>query len=176
VALRLEDGRTLWFSDMRKFGRLWLAEQPEAVLPELGPEPFDPALSAETLHESMQRFRRPIKSLLLDQAFLAGLGNIYADEALFLACIHPSRPASSLSLPETEALLAAMREVLATGIANRGTTIATYVDANGQKGENQERLQIYGRAGQACPRCHGEISRLRLAGRSAAFCPRCQPA
>ena len=174
VALVLVDGRVLWFADLRKFGRLWLVGDPSEVLPDLGPEPFDPALDAASLHGRLQHCRRPVKSLLLDQAFVAGLGNIYADEALFVAGIHPCRPASALSQREATSLLEAIRRVLADGIANRGTTIANYVDANGRPGENQEQLLVYGRAGQECPRCGGKIGRLRLAGRNAAFCPRCQ--
>ncbi|NPV09007.1 MAG: bifunctional DNA-formamidopyrimidine glycosylase/DNA-(apurinic or apyrimidinic site) lyase [Anaerolineae bacterium] len=175
VKFTLQDGRALWYADMRKFGRLGLVRDVTADLASLGPEPFAPELDAEALLARLAGRRRPIKSLLLDQSFLAGLGNIYADEALFEAGIHPCTPARNLTLAEAERLLQSLRGVLARGIANRGTTIADYVDGQGRPGTNQWQLRVYGRAGQDCPRCGRPIERLRLAGRSTCFCSSCQP-
>jgi formamidopyrimidine-DNA glycosylase len=175
VALFLADGRTIWFSDLRKFGRLALTRRPAATIAELGPEPFDPCLDEASFHARMAGRRRPIKTLLLDQAFIAGLGNIYADESLFEAGIHPLTPAGSLSRKQAATLLASIRAVLQRAIANRGTTLRDYVDAEGRRGENQEHLNVYGRNGQPCRRCQTTIQRLRLAGRSTCFCPACQP-
>ena len=176
VAFHLHDGRVLWFSDMRKFGRLALTTDPSEIFRGLGPEPFDPSLDAAQFHSRLRPHKKPVKSLLLDQSFLAGLGNIYADEALFQAGINPRRPAAELSGEEASRLLQDVRDVLTKAIVNRGTTIANYVDANGRPGDNQEYLCVYGRAGQACPRCQAIIVRLRLSGRSTCFCPNCQPA
>lgn len=175
VVLQLDRGRRLWFSDMRKFGRLTLTADPAALLARLGPEPFDPSLDTATFFQLLHKHKRPLKALLLDQEIIAGLGNIYADEALFAAGLHPSTPAASVTPEQAARLLAAIRSVLTSAIANRGTTIADYVDADGQPGANQYCLNVYGRAGLACPICQSPIESTRLAGRSACFCPRCQP-
>ena len=175
VAFHLSDGPTLWFADMRKFGRLVLTRRPEATLGHLGPEPLDPRLKPEDFARRLQGSRRPVKTLLLDQSFLAGIGNIYADEALFEARIDPRRRACTLSAPEGARLLEGVRTVLQRGIANHGTTIATYVDASGLAGSNQKQLKAYRRAGERCLRCQGTISRVVLGGRSTCFCPTCQP-
>ncbi|MGI6208225.1 MAG: bifunctional DNA-formamidopyrimidine glycosylase/DNA-(apurinic or apyrimidinic site) lyase [Anaerolineae bacterium] len=175
VKLALEDGRILWYADMRKFGRLTLTDDVAGALESLGYEPFAPELDAGLLQSRLVGRRCPIKSLLLDQRVLAGLGNIYADEALFEAGIHPCTPAGALSLEEADRLLGSVRTVLARGIANRGTTISDYVDGQGQAGSNQAQLRVYGRGGQACHRCGCTIERIRLSGRSTCFCPACQP-
>jgi len=174
LALHLDADRTLWFADMRKFGRLALTQDPKHILQRLGPEPLDPDLNVNEFHSRLRKRRRPIKSLLLDQSFLAGIGNIYADEALFEACLDPTRKASSLTRAEAAHLLASTRSVLTRGIANHGTTIATYVDSDGAAGTNQDQLRVYGRAGHPCPRCQNAIVRIRLSGCSACFCPHCQ--
>ncbi|MHB0875175.1 MAG: bifunctional DNA-formamidopyrimidine glycosylase/DNA-(apurinic or apyrimidinic site) lyase [Anaerolineae bacterium] len=176
LALHLDQERLLWFSDMRKFGRFVLTADPATVLGGLGPEPFDPSLDGPTLHVMLRRHKRPLKSLLLDQTFVAGLGNIYADETLFVARLHPLTPANQLSAEQAAALLSAMRSVLSSAIDNRGTTIANYVDAEGRPGENQFNLSVYGRAGESCRLCQAAIEGIRLSGRSSCFCPQCQPA
>ncbi|MGQ9553865.1 MAG: bifunctional DNA-formamidopyrimidine glycosylase/DNA-(apurinic or apyrimidinic site) lyase [Anaerolineae bacterium] len=176
VSFDLQDGRVLWFSDMRKFGRLLLTTDPNSIFRELGPEPFDPSLGNLQFFHRLSRHKKPVKSLLLDQSFLAGLGNIYADESLFQAGLNPRRPAASLNIEEASKLLQAIREVLTKAIVNRGTTIANYVDASGRPGDNQNYLCVYGRAGQACVRCQTTLVRLRLSGRSTYYCPSCQPA
>lgn len=176
IRFSLSSGEALWYADLRKFGRLCIAGDAGAYLRALGPEPLGEELTLEALLRTMKGRRRPIKSLLLDQTILAGLGNIYADEALFEAGIHPCTPSGSLSDGDAARLLAAVRGVLTQGIANRGTTISDYVDAEGQAGDNQHSLRAYGRAGQPCVRCGSAMERLRLAGRSACYCPACQPA
>ncbi len=174
----LEQGRELRYRDIRRFGRIGLLRPGERNRLEarLGPEPLAPELTSERLHERLARHRRAIKALLLEQSFLAGVGNIYADEALFRAGLNPLRPAHSLNLEETRRLLAALREVLEEAIARRGTTIRNYRDGLGQPGENQARLQIYGRPpGSPCPVCGTPVERVVVAQRGTTFCPRCQP-
>jgi formamidopyrimidine-DNA glycosylase len=138
----------------------------------LGPEPLaEPALAAR-----LRGRHGRIKSLLLDQTFLAGIGNLYADEALWEARIHPLRPADSLSGPEIKRLAAAIRRVLSEAIERRGTSFSTYRDADGSRGENQDFLRAYGRGSQPCPRCGSPIQRLLIGQRGSHFCARCQPA
>lgn len=175
VALHLEDGHTLWYADMRKFGRLRVTQDAEAVTAGLGPEPLHPSFDAAVLLNRTQGRKRPIKSLLLDQSVVAGLGNIYADEALFEAGLNPCTPAGDLTGDQANRLVEAIRGVLTRGIANRGTTISDYVDGEGRPGANQLTLRVYGRAGQACVHCGRPLSGIRLAGRSTCFCPECQP-
>ena len=172
----LDDGAELRLSDVRKFGYTGVVG-PDALAAldaRLGPEPLTPEFDVGELARRLQKTARLVKTLLLDQGFVAGLGNIYADEALFIAKLHPQRPANSLSPDEIQRLHAAIRGALLQGIEDRGTTIATYVDATGEKGRHQERLQAYGRAGRPCPRCGLGIQRVEIAGRSAHFCPNCQ--
>lgn len=176
LALHLDGGRVLWLADQRKFGRFVLTDDPQTELSGLGPEPFDAGLDAATLHRMLQRHRRALKPLLLDQGFMVGLGNIYADEALFAAHLHPTTPANILTLEQAGELLAAIRAVLGSAIDNRGTTISDYVDAEGRPGENQFALRVYGRAGEGCRLCQAAIEGMRLGGRSTCFCPHCQPA
>jgi len=178
LSLVLDQGRELRYRDVRRFGRIGLVRPGEREQFErrLGPEPFAPELTPETFHRRLHQRRRAIKALLLEQSFIAGIGNIYADEALFRAGIYPGRPAGSLSLKETNQLLASLREVLAEAIARRGTTIRDYRDGLGRPGENQAFLRIYGRApGSPCPLCGSTIQRITIAQRGTTFCPRCQP-
>jgi formamidopyrimidine-DNA glycosylase len=166
-------GRDLIFSDARKFGRIsWLADL-SSLEARLGPEPFDALLTPE-LFASRIRANTPIKVRLLDQSVLAGIGNIYADEGLHRAGIHPVRRAGDLSLEEMAKLLAALRATLLQAIDLQGATIGWYRQANGQKGHSQEQFKVYGRTGQPCLRCGISVERLLLAGRATHFCPRCQ--
>lgn len=174
----LDDGRELRFDDQRQFGRLLLGTEAELVsvraFPRLGPEPIHGDLSETQFEALIRTRRRPVKSALLDQSFLAGLGNIYADEACFRAGIRPTRWAQRLAVRERRALYAAIQEVLLSSIAARGTSIINYVDAHGFKGTNQERLFVYGRGGQACLRCANPLTLTRLAGRATVYCRECQ--
>lgn len=178
VLLFLDDGRRLHFVDQRKFGRMVLTADPDEVLGDLGPEPLGEDFTPQWLGDMLARRRGRIKSLLLDQRFLAGLGNIYADEALWQASIHPLRQADSLSPVEVRRLHCAIRSVLQAAIDSGGTTLpdATYLGADGQAGEFASRLAVYGRAEQPCPRCGATIERITVGQRGTHFCPGCQPA
>lgn len=175
AVLSLDDGSELRFSDLRKFGAFWLVPDLSEVLGRLGPEPLDRGLTPALLRELTARRRAPVKSLLLDQRALAGLGNIYADEALFAAGLHPQRPASSLSDAEVERLHDAIRRVLLAALEDRGASFSDYVDASGREGRHQFRVQVFRRTGKPCYTCGREIARVKLAGRSTHFCPKCQP-
>jgi formamidopyrimidine-DNA glycosylase len=174
----LDDGRQLRFHDVRKFGRVYLVDTPEQVTSKLGPEPLDDALTLDAFRELLVPRSGRLKSLLLNQEFLAGLGNIYADEALFVARLHPLRKADTLTPDEEEALYEAIRLVLAQAIAGRGTTLADqgYRDASGQAGAFQEQIAVYGRTGAPCVSCGLPIERIVVGGRSSHFCPLCQTA
>ncbi|ACV63227.1 formamidopyrimidine-DNA glycosylase [Desulfofarcimen acetoxidans DSM 771] len=178
LILKLDSGNELRFIDVRQFGRIWLVSVQKlntvSGLKDLGPEPFDKKFTREFLKKELRRRRTRIKPLLLDQTFIAGLGNIYADEALHRARIHPEKLACNLTARETSKLFITIREVLEEGINNRGTTFRDYVDGNGQAGSNQELLQIYNREGQPCLKCKTTIVRIKISGRSSYFCPSCQ--
>jgi formamidopyrimidine-DNA glycosylase len=168
--------RELHFEDVRKFGLVrcrpleGLAACPE--LRALGPEPFD--ISAAEFAARLKARRGRMKSLLLDQSFLAGVGNIYADEALFEAGIHPLAAAASLSRARADRLWTAVRDVLARAIAAGGSSIRDYRNADGELGSFQDEHKVYGRDGEPCPRCGGPIRRAVIGGRSSHYCPRCQ--
>jgi len=176
VLLFLDGGQRLRFSDQRKFGRLVLTADPQEVLGELGPEPLGDDLTPERLGEMLARRRGRIKPLLLNQRFLAGLGNIYADEALWRARVHPLRQADTLNAAEVRRLHRAIRSVLQAAIASGGTTLQdeAYQQANGQAGKFASRLAVYGRDGQMCPRCGRAIERITVGQRGTHFCPQCQ--
>lgn len=177
VALRLDDERQLFFRDPRKFGRIWLLDRDGLARldGQLGPEPLDETLTAAAFRALLRRRTGRLKPLLLDQRLIAGLGNIYADEALWQARLHPLQSVAQLSDEQIDALYAAVRDVLQRSIANRGTTFADYRDAWGLRGDNQSALNVYGRAGQPCPRCGTPIARLVVAQRGTHICPVCQP-
>ena len=176
--LPLEDGAILRFADIRKFGRLYLGSEDElrGIIPlsRLGPEPLSPDFTVERLREALAGRRGAIKPTLLDQAVIAGLGNIYVDEALFLAGIDPRRPADSLDDAAISALHAAIQEVLAGALARGGTSFRDYLSTWGRKGTNQGSLQVFRRQGEECPRCGAPLARIVVAGRGTHFCPTCQ--
>lgn len=176
-ALRFEGGAELHFVDPRKFGRVYLFESRarlDAFLSDrLGLEPLAD-LTARRLTAHIRGRRGRLKSLLLNQRFLAGIGNIYADEILWEARLHPERAADSLTPPERVRLLHAARGILEAAIERRGTTFAGYVDETGARGENQQHLRAYGRTGLPCLRCGRPIQRIVIAQRGTWFCPRCQ--
>ncbi|MGQ9667139.1 MAG: bifunctional DNA-formamidopyrimidine glycosylase/DNA-(apurinic or apyrimidinic site) lyase, partial [Anaerolineae bacterium] len=176
VIFHLADGRDLWYVDIRKFGRLYLVDSPEEVLHTLGVEPLGAEFTVERLADILRRRRGHIKPLLLNQSLIAGVGNIYADEALFRAGIHPLRRACELSAEEIQRLHTAVQQVLQEAIDHRGTTLRNYRDANGEEGENQFRLDVYRRQGEPCRRCGTPIERIVVGQRGTHFCPRCQPA
>jgi len=174
----LEDGRQLRYRDPRRFGRLLIGTE-EALLsakkmPRLGPEPMDPAFAVEALYRELRRRRAPLKAVLLDQKAIAGVGNIYADESLHRAKLRPARIASTVSKRSAQRLHESLRESLELAIANRGSSVDTYRDAWGEVGGQQEKLLVYGRAGEPCFTCGRPLSSMRVAGRTTVFCRRCQ--
>ncbi|HXH84977.1 MAG TPA: bifunctional DNA-formamidopyrimidine glycosylase/DNA-(apurinic or apyrimidinic site) lyase [Candidatus Tectomicrobia bacterium] len=175
VVFALDRGRELRFSDLRKFGRVRLVDDPEEVVGKLGPEPLD-GLTAERLRAIFARRAAPVKAVLLDQEAIAGIGNIYADESLFRAGIHPLRPANSLRRAELERLAAAIPETLEEAMGHRGSSYRDYRDAEGREGTHQFYVRVFRRTGQPCFVCGAPIQRITLAGRGTHFCPRCQPA
>ncbi|MBM7855050.1 formamidopyrimidine-DNA glycosylase [Desulfohalotomaculum tongense] len=178
VIFYLENDKRLIFADMRQFGRIDLLPEEELAnmpgLKKLGPEPLEKKFNPEYLKKELKRRRTKIKALLLDQTFVAGLGNIYADEALHLAKVHPERPARDLTAEEIVNLYNAIVTVLRQGIKNRGTSFSDYVDGEGNTGSNQNMLKVYRREGKPCHCCGSIIKRKKVAGRSSCFCPQCQ--
>ena len=172
----LAGGGQLHFTDARKFGRVRLLAPPEVpeFLDALGPEPLPDDFTLDRFQALLRGRRGQLKPTLLDQRFLAGLGNIYADEALFRSRLHPQRPIHTLTEEETARLYEAVRTVLQQGITNRGTTLSDYRDARGEKGNNQEQLFAYGQTGQPCARCGTPIERIVVGGWGTHFCPKCQ--
>jgi formamidopyrimidine-DNA glycosylase len=178
VVLTLDNGTELRYSDPRRFGRLLLGTEEELVgarkLPRLGPEPLDPHFTPGDLHRRLSGRRAPLKLLLLDQSVIAGVGNIYADEACYRARIRPDRPPTRITRDRVKRLHVALRESLLLGIVNRGSSIDDYVDLYGARGRQQEELQVYGRGGQPCLNCGRPLTLVRLGGRATVFCRRCQ--
>jgi formamidopyrimidine-DNA glycosylase len=178
VIFYLEEGRELHFQDMRKFGTMHLIRLAEVdVFPPLsilGPDALDPQLTLEHFIDRLQSRRGPVKGVLLNQSFIAGIGNIYANEILWVAGIHPERKADSLQLLEQEKLYQATRDVLETAVKYRGTTLRDYVDGDGNRGEYQKHLRAHGREGEPCPRCGHPIIRIKQCGRSSYYCDLCQ--
>jgi len=175
AVLSFDDGTELRFADLRKLGRLRLVAHPDEAVGRLGPEPLDARFTAAALRQAIGRRQAPIKAVLLDQRALAGLGNIYADEALFAARIHPLRRADTLSEAENRRLHRSIRRVLRNALDNRGASFRDYVDGGGREGRHQFHVKVFRRTGQPCYVCGAMIERIRLGGRSTHFCPRCQP-
>jgi formamidopyrimidine-DNA glycosylase len=185
LVLEFADGRELRFRDIRKFGKVGLYERDPrsgellierggaGVFAATGPEPLDDAFTLRDFRRRLRSRRGRLKPLLLDQSFLAGIGNIYADEALWLARLHPLRPAPSLRPADEKRLYDAIRVVLSEAVERRGSSIDDYTAPDGD-GAMQERLQVYQRTGEPCPRCSRPIRRIIVGGRSTHFCSWCQ--
>ncbi len=173
-------GRELRFVDTRSFGQMWWVPQQQPIeqvitgLKRLGPEPFSPAFSPAHLRQKLQGSTRSIKTALLDQSLVAGVGNIYADESLFAAGIRPQTPAGKLQRPQLEALHQALVEVLETSIGAGGTTFSDFRDLTGTNGNYGGVALVYRRTGEPCRRCGTAIRRDKLGGRSSHWCPSCQ--
>ncbi len=176
AVIALDNGLELRWLDQRRFGTWTLSADPTAALPDLGPEPLAPEWSVEDLAAALRGRRAPVKAVLLDQRRVAGLGNIYADEALHRAGIHPARPAGTLRPDEVERLHAAVRAVLEQAIRLQGSSARHHVGGLGQQGTMQEEWRVYGRTGLPCPTCGTPVQKVRIAGRGTHLCPRCQPA
>lgn len=180
VALLLDDGTELRYIDTRKFGRWTLLDDAQERLGSLGPEPLSRGFTARVLYEILQKSRRQLKPLLLDQHVLAGLGNIYVDEALWVARLHPCTPAERVTAEQAKVLRDAIRKVLKKGIRAMGTSLGTgkgnFYSVAGRRGRNQDGLQVFRRDGEECYRCGTTIQRIVVGQRSTHFCPGCQPA
>lgn len=178
VILNLADRRQLRFRDTRKFGRFYLTDSLEEVCGHLGPEPLEKAFTLIVFAERLHLRKRRIKPLLLDQRFIAGVGNIYADESLWEARIHPERPSSSLKDSEIKALHRAIPRVLKRGLKHMGTTLGggetSFYSIAGYRGRNRDRLNVFRRNGKPCPRCHKTIQRMVVEQRGTFFCDECQ--
>jgi formamidopyrimidine-DNA glycosylase len=170
LLLIFESQQRLAFNDTRKFGRVWLTDDPASVLDVLGPEPLDSALTAERFHAMLQKHRRMLKPLLMDQHFLAGMGNIYTDEALFRARLHPCSSADLLTPLHSALLLKEIRNVLTEGIQRNGASI----DWVYRGGDFQNHFNVYGRKDENCPLCGAPIERLLVGQRGTHICPNCQ--
>lgn len=181
IIWRCRSGQELRFVDSRTFGRVWLipaGQEPSTIitgLQRLGPEPFAATFTPDYLHQTLQKSRRPLKTALLDQGLVAGLGNIYADEVLFFCGLHPTTPAHTLSLADCQRLHTQIQQTLETAIAAGGTSFSDYRQVTGINGNYGGMAQVYGRHGEACRHCGVLIERIKLAGRSSHFCPHCQP-
>jgi len=178
VVLDFNDQRQLRFHDTRKFGRFYLVKDAAPILGRLGPEPLDPSFRAAEFADMLKNHGRMIKPLLLDQSFIAGLGNIYVDEALWDAHIHPQKIAAELDALETKSLYHAIRKVLRRGLKNLGTTLGSgqpnFYSIAGHNGRNRDQLKVFRRTGCACPRCRTKIRRIVVGQRSTHICERCQ--
>ena len=170
LLLNLSGGMRLVFNDARKFGRAWLLDEPQQVLEKLGPEPLDEGFAPTDLYQRLQNTHRRLKPLLLDQTFVAGLGNIYTDESLHLARLHPNRLSHSLTLTEAERLWSAIRLTLQEGIDRNGASI----DCVYRGGSFQIRFRVYQRTGEPCPVCGAPVIRTLVGQRGTHFCPVCQ--
>lgn len=176
VVFQLVDGGQLFFEDQRKFGRIWLLGNAdlEALFAHLGPEPLEEVFTRATFHVLLRGRKGRLKPLLLDQSLVAGLGNIYVDEALWTARLHPLRTVVSLTDDDVDRLYDAIREVLHEAVLRRGTSFSDYRDAWGESGSNQDFLHVYSRTGQPCPRCSTPIEKIVVAQRGTHICPHCQ--
>jgi formamidopyrimidine-DNA glycosylase len=171
---QLDNAHQLRFSDARKFGRVYLVGDPAEVVGDLGPEPLDETFTLDVFCARVAGRSGQIKPLITNQQFLAGIGNIYADEALFASRIHPQRAADTLSHDDLTRLYTAIRSVLSEGITREGASVNWYRKPDGTPGSAQDRLQVYGRAGEPCPRCGRPIERIVVGQRGTYLCPACQ--
>jgi formamidopyrimidine-DNA glycosylase len=178
AVVRLDDGSDVAYRDVRRFGT-WLVLEPGELDPylaaRLGAEPLERSFTAPRLAERLAGRRAPLKAALLDQRTLAGMGNIYADEALWRARLDPRRPAGSLDREDVRRLARGVRDALRAGIARQGATLRDYARTNGASGSMQDEFRVYGRGGEPCDRCGTPIAKIRVAGRGTWFCPVCQP-
>ena len=178
AVVRLDDGSDVAYRDVRRFGTWDLLEPGDLedyfAVRRLGAEPLDRGFTTRAFTQALEGRRAPIKAALLDQRAAAGVGNIYADEALWRARLHPLRPAGSLTTGEIARLRKAIRAALEMGIARQGATLRDYRDPEGRRGRMQDEFKVYGRGGEPCPRCGTPIEKSRAGGRGTWFCPHCQ--
>jgi len=172
--LHLDGGTELFFRDPRKLGVMWLVGDKNTIISKLGPEPLEAEFTPQLLAQRLSQHTAPIKALLCDQGFVAGIGNMYADEALFRARIHPLRSGKSLSQPEIERLHHAIQQVLRSAINNKGASVDTYFRPDGQIGTAHFEFKVAHGLGKNCPNCGTPISRIPIRNRGSYFCPKCQ--
>ena len=174
IVFYFDNGSQLVFTDRRRLGALRLLENDRSITGKLGPEPLAPDFTVEILAERLHKHQAPIKAVLLDQGFIAGIGNMYADEALFAAKIHPLRKADSLSSKEIQKLHGAIIDVLKSAISSKGASIDTYIRPDGRLGTAHNNFRVAHRGSQPCPVCGTRIQRLAIRNRGSYFCPHCQ--
>ena len=177
IKFALSGGVTMWFTDIRTFGTLYLVTNHDTYIEgyeTLGPEPLSAGFNVAYLDPLAAKSRKAIKTFILDQHIIAGLGNIYADECLALSGILPTRTANTLTHEELVALCEAINTVIAQGIKNHGTTFRDYKDGEGNKGDNQNHLLVYSRAGKPCKKCGRTLVQIKVGGRGSVYCEHCQ--
>ncbi len=174
AVFKLDNGTAIHFYDPRKFGKMWLVKDADSVVGELGVEPFDPAFTPQRLAKILSGRTAPVKAVLADQELIAGIGNMYADEAFFAAKIHPLRPGKSLSKGEIKRLHQAIRDVLTAAIGNKGASVQDYFRPGGETGTAHYDFKVAHRGGKPCPVCGTPIKRIVVRGRGTFFCPKCQ--
>jgi formamidopyrimidine-DNA glycosylase len=168
------NGHRLVFSDLRRLGLICLVDNADTVVGKLGPEPLDESFTPDILGQRLSRHHIPVKAALLDQSIVAGIGNMYADEALFAAQIHPLRKANALSPEEVQTLYQSIHRVLGAGIGSKGASVDTYVRPEGELGTAHFDFKVAHKGGEPCPVCGGTIERVPVQNRGTCFCPRCQ--
>jgi len=173
--IHLNNGTSIFFCDPRKFGRIWLVKDECDITKKLGPEPLESAFTPEILGQKLKKRKAPVKAALLDQALIAGIGNMYADEALFAARINPLRPADSLSQDEIDRLHQAIQVVLRSAIDSKGASVSNYFRPGGEKGNAHSHFKVAHRKGELCPVCGNPIKRISIRQRGSYYCPKCQP-
>ena len=173
--LHLNGGTQLQFNDMRKLGTMWLVEDVNSIVGKLGPEPLEASFTPEALLKRLSNRTAPIKALLCDQTLVAGIGNMYADEVLFAARIHPLRSGESLTQSEAERLHQAIQQVLQKAISDKGASVDTYLRPDGRPGTAHSQFRVAHRGGKSCPICGTPIERIAIRNRGTCFCPKCQP-
>jgi formamidopyrimidine-DNA glycosylase len=174
VFICLDDGARVTFRDPRKFGAMWLAGDGSTVSDKLGPEPLEDGFTSEALARILYNRAAPVKAVLIDQSRIAGIGNMYADEALFEAKIHPQRPAGSLNGEEIKRLHRAIRRVLRAAISSKGASVRNYIRPGGELGTAHDEFRVAHGQGKKCPGCGTPIQRITVRNRGTYFCPRCQ--
>ncbi len=172
--IRLDNDTSIFFRDPRKFGAMWLVKDKETVVNKLGPEPLTEDFTPQLLAQRLAKRTAPIKALLCDQSFIAGIGNMYADEALFAAKIHPLRPGNSLSKAEVERLYGVIRQILWSAISNKGASVRNYFRPDGTLGTAHFEFKAAHRGGKPCSDCGTPIERIVVRNRGTYFCPKCQ--
>ncbi len=175
VDLKLQNGKVLRYNDPRRFGAwLWSEDGEHSVLDNAGPEPLTDEFNADYIAQKSTDKRVAVKQFVMDNKIVVGVGNIYANESLFSACIHPTRPAGSISIAEWQLLVTEIKQVLDTAITQGGTTLKDFAQADGKPGYFAQELQVYGKAGEPCPNCGSDIEEQKIGQRNTFFCSECQ--